>query len=54
MLCGRYYRLWGNLARTVIIVGAVVPDCIARNCVYSGAKEGLDSIFPDRHFSALQ
>lgn len=47
MLCGRYCRLWGNLAQTVIMEGAVVPDCIARNCVYSGPKEGLDSIFPD-------
>ena len=47
MLCARYCRFWGNLARIVITVGAVVPDCIARNCVYSGPKEGLDSIFPD-------
>ena len=47
VLCARYCRLWGNLARIVITVGAVVPDCIARNCVYSGPKEGLDSIFPD-------
>lgn len=46
MLCGRYCRLWGNLAQTVIMVGAVVPDCIARNCVYSGPKEGLDSHLP--------